>query len=116
MDYLRAWSVNAPMYEPDDEFVRRLKKRIDEDPDLTPAGLAVRAGLDNSAIRSLLAGRAKSPRFSTVVKIMDALGTTLEEFMGEPRSKAERDILNLLSQMPDDERLQLLGLQLPGPT
>lgn len=103
------WSVNRPMYEPDDEFVRRLKERIESDPDLTPSGLALKAGLDNSAIRSLLVGRAKSPRFSTVIKIMDALGTTLEEFMGDPRTPAERDILDLVSRMPADQRMQLLG-------
>lgn len=90
-------------------FVERLRKVIEEDPELTPAGLAVKAGLDNSAIRSLLSGRAKNPRWDTIEKICAALGTTVEEFMGNPQTREERDIARLVSQLPVELRRQLIG-------
>ncbi|WP_110815804.1 helix-turn-helix domain-containing protein [Pseudoroseicyclus aestuarii] len=90
-------------------FVEKLRRVIDSDPNLTAAGLAVRAGLDNSAIRSLLTGRAKNPRWDTIEKICAALGTSVEEFMGSPQTPEERDILRLVSQLPVDLRRQLLG-------
>lgn len=91
------------------DFVQRLEDYLAAHPEETPAGLAVRAGLDNSAIRSLLAGRARGPRLETAMKICAAIGTTLEEFMGQPRSPEERDILRLLSQLPVSQRQRLLG-------
>ena len=91
------------------EFVTRLARYLDEHPEETPAGLAIRAGLDNSAIRSLLSGRAQGPRLETAMKICAAIGTTIEEFMGQPRSAEERDILRLLSQLPVELRQRLLG-------
>lgn len=106
---MSVWWETCPMDEPTDEFVRRLKQRIEADKSLTPAGLAKRAGLDNSAIRSLLAGRAKSPKFSTVMRVVEALDTTLEEFMGDAKTEAEQDILRLIGRMHERERLQLLG-------
>lgn len=109
--------VNSPMTDqpenpPDErtlEFLRRLRDRIESDPKLTPTSLALMAGLDNSAIRSFLSGRAKSPKLSTVNRIMAALGTTYEEFMGNPKTPEERDILRLVAELPVTERLQLLG-------
>jgi transcriptional regulator with XRE-family HTH domain len=66
---------------PDRTFAERLRRIIDADPDLTVAGLAVRAGLDNSALRSLLSGKSKNPRLDTAMKVCAALGTTLEDFL-----------------------------------
>lgn len=78
----------------DRTFAERLRQVIDADPELTEAGLAVKAGLDNSAIRSLMSGRVKNPRFDTAIKICRALGTTVEDFMsgafqGAPVSRSE---------------------------
>ena len=92
-----------------ESFVERLRRRIESDPELTPAGLAVRAGLDNSAIRSLLAGRARNPRWDTVEAICRALGTTVAEFMSDPETEEERRILHLLGQLTVEEQLRLLG-------
>lgn len=97
------WSVT------EDTFVERLRRRIDSDPELTPAGLAVKAGLDNSAIRSLLAGRAKNPRWDTVEAICTALGTTVVEFMSDPQTEEEARILRLLGRLTVAEQLRLLG-------
>ncbi len=100
----------------DRTFAQRLQRVIDNDPDLTVAGLAVKAGLDNSALRSLLSGRAKNPRLDTAMKVCAALGTTLEDFMSgaygqDPKDadpEAER-IRALLSQLSPDERRRLLS-------
>jgi transcriptional regulator with XRE-family HTH domain len=90
-------------------FAARLRAVIDSDQSLTEAGLATRAGLDNSTIRQLLAGKTKNPRVDTAMKICAALGTTIEEFMGSPQTQEERDILRLISQLPVHLRRQLLG-------
>jgi transcriptional regulator with XRE-family HTH domain len=90
-------------------FAQRLRFVIDADPDLTEAGLAVRAGLDNSTIRALLAGKTKHPRVDTAMKICAALGTTIEEFMGLPLTPEEREINQLVSQLSADERRLLIG-------
>ena len=92
-----------------DTFVERLRRRIESDPELTPAGLAIRAGLDNSAIRSLLVGRAKNPRWDTVEAICTALGTTVVEFMSDPQTEEEARILRLLGRLTVEEQLRLLG-------
>jgi transcriptional regulator with XRE-family HTH domain len=90
-------------------FAQKLQEVIDATPGLTPAGLAVKAGLNNSAIRSLLSGKAQSPRLDTAMKICAALGTTLEEFMGQARTAEERDILRLVAELPEPLRRQIVG-------
>jgi len=91
------------------KFIERLRQRIDTSSELTAAGLARQAGLDNSAIRSLLSGKAKNPRWDTIEKICHALGETVEEFMADPQTEEERDILRLISLLPSDLRRQLIG-------
>lgn len=90
-------------------FLVRLKERIDSDPDLTVSGLAVRAGLNNAAIRQWLSGTNKSPTIASARKVCAALGTTLEEFMSEARSPEEQEIVRLANQLPDHLLKELLG-------
>ena len=99
----------------DRTFAQRLQAVIDADEDLTPAGLAKRAGLDNSAIRSLLSGKAQNPRMDTAIKICAALGVTLEEFMADgflgetvPIDEEAQHIRTLLSQLTPEERVRLV--------
>lgn len=99
----------------DRTFSQRLQAVIDADPQLTPAGLAVKAGLDNSAIRSLLSGKAKNPRVDTAIKICSALGTTLEDFMSgafqspaAPVDVEAQRIRALMSQLTPEERIRLV--------
>lgn len=94
---------------PDRTFAERLRERINNDPELTEAGLAVKAGLSDSVIRKLLAGNTKNPRVDTARKICQALGTTLEQFMASPLTDEEQEIVDLVSQLPDHLRRQLLG-------
>ncbi len=100
----------------DRTFAERLRRVIERDPNLTVAGLAVKAGLNNSALRALLAGRVKSPRLDTAIRVCEALGTTLEDFMsgafeGARLEEDEEDqrIRDLLSQLSIEERRLLLG-------
>ena len=96
-------------------FAERLQRVIDNDPNLTVAGLAVKAGLDNSALRSLLSGRVKNPRLDTAIKVCAALGTTLEDFMSgnfeagrTPADTEAQRIRSLLSQLSPRERHLLI--------
>lgn len=91
------------------KFAERLRARIAADPDLTEAGLSVKAGLSNSTIRQLLAGKIESPTLRTATKICDALGVSVEEFMKDGLNEYEQEILFLISQMPEHLRMQFLG-------
>lgn len=96
-------------------FAQRLKAVIDSDPDLTEAGLATKAGLSNSVIRKLLKGNTQNPRVDTAIKICEALGTTLEDFMSGafeagqvPTDIEAQHIRSLLSQLSPRERRLLI--------
>ncbi|AUQ93841.1 helix-turn-helix protein (plasmid) [Phaeobacter inhibens] len=91
-------------------FLRKLRQVIDQDPDLTEAGLAVKADLNNSAIRGMFKNADKrSPRIDTARKICAALGTTLEEFLSDARTEEEKEITHLVMKLPEHLRQQLLG-------
>lgn len=98
--------TNEPITEP---FLIKLKARIESDPDLTTSGLAIKAGLDNSAIRSMFKRGYKSLRITTARKICAALGTTYEEFMAEAQTTEEQEIVRLVSRLSAEERQLLLG-------
>lgn len=93
----------------DRTFAERLRWAIDNDPDLTEAGLAVKAGLANSTIRKLLAGTVQNPRVDTAIRICAALGTTVDQFMKPDLTPEEREIIRLTGLLPDHLRRQLLG-------
>ena len=94
---------------PPDPFVEKLRKLIESDPDLTAAGLSVKAGLANSAIRAMFSGKNKSPRLDTARKICAALGTSYEVFMGEARTSVDQELVRIVSQLSEADRLLLLG-------
>lgn len=99
------------MSEPEiiEPFLIRLKQRIDSDPELTAAGLSVKAGLSNAAIRHWINGDSKSPTLESARKVCAALGTTLEEFMSEATNPVEQEIARLALQLPDHLLKELLG-------
>lgn len=95
-------------------FAQRLKAVIDADSALTEAGLATKAGLSNSVIRKLLKGDTQNPRVDTAIKICEALGTTLEDFMAgafpnasSPDDAEDQRIRHLLSQLTPEERIRI---------
>ena len=98
--------TNEPITEP---FLIKLKARIDSDPELTPAGLATKSGLDNSAIRRMFERGGQNLRVTTARKICEALGTTYEEFMSEAQTSEELEIVRLVSQLSEADRQLLLG-------
>lgn len=93
-----------------DLFRQRIRERIERDPNLNMTNLAVKAGLHNTAVRNMLNGRVKHPQINTVIAILRALDTTLEDLMNESDGQEDRDTLRLLSRLSVDERAQLLGL------
>lgn len=90
------------------EFVDILIERIASDPSITEAGLAKKAGLDNSTIRQMIKFR-RNPRIDTAIKICRALGETVESFMSQARDPAVSEILFHLEQLTPKERALLLA-------
>ncbi|WP_226941940.1 helix-turn-helix domain-containing protein [Pseudooceanicola spongiae] len=91
------------------DFAEKLRQLIDEDPKLTPAGLAIKAGLSSATIRKLLSGENRNPRIDTAEKICQALGTTYEDFMREKPVPEETEILDLVKRLSPEQRRRLLG-------
>src|SRR4029078_1848868 len=60
--------------------------RLAERHDLTPSGLARRAGLDptsfNKSKRLSIDGRLRWPSTESIAKVLDAPGASMEEFLG----------------------------------
>jgi transcriptional regulator with XRE-family HTH domain len=46
--------------------------------------LAARAGLSEDGLKGVEQGRRRDPRISTVLKIADALGMSIDELLAEP--------------------------------
>jgi len=54
-----------------------------EDQGLNPRRLSLLAGLNSTAVRDMLDGRAKYPRYSTIKALADVLGTTPSMLMAD---------------------------------
>lgn len=94
---------NNPM-ENRDPFVVGLTAILAERRDLTPAGLATDAGLDNSTIRKLISGEIKSMTIEKAHRIARALGIDLSTIiaLGEHSHGPEIVRLALAIQAADD--------------
>jgi transcriptional regulator with XRE-family HTH domain len=97
-------------------FAQRLQSVIDADDTLTAAGIATRAGMDNSAVRYLLSGKAQNPRLDSAMKICVAIGTTLEKFMsddfpglGAADQSQVQHTQDLLAKLTPDELVRLVS-------
>lgn len=95
-------------YFPVRTFIEILSDKIDADPDLTEAGLATKAGLNNSTIRQMIKNK-RSPRIDTAMKICRALNTTLEDFFAENTDPVRSELSFLIDQLSDQERGFLLS-------
>lgn len=62
-----------------DPFVEGLRRIFDANPELKPAAVSVRAGLDNSTIRKLISGANSSPKIETANRIAQAMGYDLAD-------------------------------------
>lgn len=90
------------------EFVDILIERINDDPNLTESGLALKAGLDNSTIRQMIKYR-RNPRIDTAISICRALGETIESFMSSGHDPVMSELLFHLEQLSGEERVLLLA-------
>ncbi|MBO9457336.1 helix-turn-helix transcriptional regulator [Paracoccus sp. R12_1] len=64
-----------------DPFVEGLRRIFQARPDLTPAAVSTRAGLDNSTIRKLISGANKSPKIETAQRIANAMDYQLSDII-----------------------------------
>lgn len=62
------------------EWVRNLRKLMDEQ-GLNPRKLSLLAGLNATAVRDMIEGRSRFPRYDTVQALADVLGTTPAQLM-----------------------------------
>lgn len=90
------------------KFWEKLHQTIEASPDLTESGLAVKAGLSNSAIRQMIVNK-RDPRMSTAEKICEAMGTTYAIFMSDAETEEQQEIVRLASQLPPHLLHELLG-------
>ena len=51
---------------------------------MTPYALAIKCGVDNSTIYSILGYKSKKPEVASIKKICDGFGITLGEFFSTP--------------------------------
>lgn len=86
--------------------------------DLTPSGLARKAGLDptsfNKSKRSSADGRQRWPSTESIHKILEATGSTLEEFMGFLKPPAHPSGLPDGHFPPQSSTIPLLGFAQAG--
>lgn len=75
----------------EDPFITGLRQVFTARPNLKPATVADKAGLDKSTIRMMFEGRSRSPKVATCVAIATALGMTVEEILalaqGDPATR-----------------------------
>jgi transcriptional regulator with XRE-family HTH domain len=100
----RSKNVVTPQQE--DAFVRKLRAMFQADPSITPSSLALKAGLDNSTIRQLLAGKAKSTTVANAEKICAALGTTLSQFISK---RSDKEVAPVATE-PERHDTKLAGM------
>jgi phage repressor protein C with HTH and peptisase S24 domain len=92
--------------------------RLAERHDLTPSGLARRAGLDptsfNKSKRLSTDGRLRWPSTESIAKVLDATGASMEEFLGFMRPVAAAGSMPEGAFPPQGSSIPLLGFAQAG--
>jgi transcriptional regulator with XRE-family HTH domain len=70
------------------EWVRNLRRLMDEQ-GFNPRSLSLRAGLNATAVRDMIEGRSRFPRYDTVQALADALNTTPALLMSSDKTGGE---------------------------
>jgi transcriptional regulator with XRE-family HTH domain len=70
------------------EWVKNLRRLMDEQ-GLNPRKLSLLAGLNATAVRDMIEGRSRFPRYDTVQALADVLGTTPAMLMSNKKTSAE---------------------------
>lgn len=68
--------------ETNERIVLRLQEEMERQ-GLTQKALALKAGLNETAVRDILKRRSRAPRVDTLEKLAEALGTTVDSLLGE---------------------------------
>lgn len=66
---------------------------------LNPRSLSLKAGLNPTAVRDMLEGRTRSPRYDTAEALAKALGTTATHLMKGETDESSMDDLCLLAEI-----------------
>ncbi|MFS8143704.1 helix-turn-helix transcriptional regulator [Rhizobium sp. BR 249] len=92
--------------------------RLAERHDLTPSGLARRAGLDptsfNKSKRLSADGRLRWPSTESIAKVLDATGASMEQFLAFMRPGANPSGLPEAAFQPPGSSIPLLGFAQAG--
>ncbi|MDD4616608.1 MAG: helix-turn-helix transcriptional regulator [Alphaproteobacteria bacterium] len=70
------------------EWVKNLRRLMDEQ-GLNPRKLSLLAGLNATAVRDMMEGRSRFPRYDTVQALADVLGTTPAMLMSSRKTTTE---------------------------
>ena len=70
------------------EWVKNLRRLMDEQ-GFNPRSLSLRAGLNATAVRDMIEGRSRFPRYDTVQALEDALNTTPALLMSSEKTGAD---------------------------
>src|ERR1700743_1870546 len=70
---------NQPMW------VRNLRALM-EQKNFNPRSLSLKAGLNATAVRDMLEGRSRFPRYDTATALAEALGVTPSVLMNDPKA------------------------------
>jgi len=70
------------------EWVRNLRRLMDEQ-GLNPRKLSLLAGLNATAVRDMIEGRSRFPRYDTIQSLSDVLGTTPAMLMSSKKVGGE---------------------------
>jgi transcriptional regulator with XRE-family HTH domain len=80
---------------------------------MNPRSLSLRAGLNETAVRDMLEGRTRFPRYDTIRALAKALQTTPAYLMGDKEikheiSKEKAEKIRMINTAPYHEKLDLL--------
>lgn len=97
MAFPAAIATKRAMTELANDFLRGLVRIIEDRKDLSVTSVAVKAGLDNSTLRKLIAANALNPRMETCVKLAGVTGYSYDAIVALGRSERHSDILDVVS-------------------
>ncbi|MCS5697376.1 helix-turn-helix domain-containing protein [Desulfofundulus thermocisternus] len=79
------------IYVRSSEPVARRVYELCREKGITINQLATLSGLPHSTIDSIIKGKSRNPRLTTIKKICDGLGMTISEFLDDPVFKKVED-------------------------
>ncbi len=75
---------------------------------LNPRSLSLKAGLNATAVRDMLEGRTRFPRYDTALALSQALNVTPSQLMGGPTDKNEQKMTGRMAHVAQEDNLELL--------